>query len=93
MSRWIKVSDRLPPDGIPVFVFVDGLGMEIGRFEPGDKGWHGINFQVPTHWAPLPSPPLRESGTPWGGGAPEGPVKEDSRCTLYFRCGDGWARS
>lgn len=60
MSNWISVKDRLPDENVYVLLcFKDGpdCAMEVGiyrnnQFEAGDFIIH------PTHWQPLPDPPL-----------------------------------
>jgi hypothetical protein len=69
---WIKCSDKMPPPGRLVIVFIyrdyaDGSRpswtMDIDSREYSDGCWHGrvANEWQPTHWMPLPEPPVTES--------------------------------
>ena len=55
MSEWVKCSERMPEDGVPVLV-TDGFVVLIGSydgFDGGDYYW----TEFATHWMPLPEPP------------------------------------
>ena len=62
-NNWISVKDKLPPDGLDVFIGGPCcdvcFNMGIGFYE--DNEWFnnhsgGHTWEV-THWQPLPSPP------------------------------------
>ena len=61
MNNWIKVSDEVPYNGVPVLVFCRGaVSYSIGFRSTID--WYeretetGIGDLI-THWMPLPQPP------------------------------------
>jgi predicted RNA-binding Zn-ribbon protein involved in translation (DUF1610 family) len=61
-SRWIPVSERLPPERELVLVNHDGTGIELASLQPGGGWvicWTGFitNGVAYTHWMPLPEPP------------------------------------
>ena len=76
VPRWIPVTERLPENGVPVFV--NYIGSNDGKYHPDatavwtDYGcfwWEGsledcdAEVAVPiTHWMPLPEPPETEGG-------------------------------
>jgi hypothetical protein len=58
-SAWIACSDRMPPDGVEVLVFV---GPSLYVAERDTDGWWAVDgagcmIGGPTHWMPLPLPP------------------------------------
>lgn len=70
-TRWVPCSERLPENGVPVFI--NYIGSNDGKYHPDatavwtDHGcfwWEGsledcdTEVAVPiTHWQPLPEPP------------------------------------
>lgn len=75
LPRWIQVEERLPENGVPVFI--NYIGSNDGKYHPDgtavwtDHGcfwWEGsledcdTEVAVPiTHWMPLPEPPEVEN--------------------------------
>lgn len=62
-SKWIKCSKKLPPDHDCVLAYFDVLGMHFAAYFPKSGKWHLPEDQYrtvknPTHWMPLPEPPL-----------------------------------
>ena len=74
MSKWIKVSDRLPEhygDVLIAYKGIDILGggkekvaIDIGYHKKGLKTWHYKDndklLHCVTHWMPLPERPKRD---------------------------------
>lgn len=67
-GEWIPVSEQLPPppaseweDGVRVLAWSKGNGIDPAWFyrdsEYGDR-WSWDSTTQPTHWMPLPEPPL-----------------------------------
>lgn len=65
--KWISVKERLPPPGTKIYLIASHSsdGEQIVKSsvwawnEIGEKGdW--INWDVVTHWMPLPEPPKEE---------------------------------
>lgn len=67
MAFWIKVSEKLPPEGQYVLVFRDGYFAIANIFDhdmiTNQAMWSytGLGGD-PTHWAPLPEPPKEREG-------------------------------
>ena len=60
VPKWIKCSEKMPDEMIPVLILTDYGKMDVCRF--CDGLW--INYMRPqhsdgsvTHWMPLPEPP------------------------------------
>lgn len=67
MSKWIPVTEKLPPNNDEVFILHDSQHPNIGFYElpencqdiSGGYGWYynqglnNINFEV-THWMEIP---------------------------------------
>ena len=75
-SKWIKIEDKVPPEGVNLLYFFDCTGISLGQYygiEPdycpetghvfanGD-GW--LTGDV-THWMPLPDVPEGAYGEGW----------------------------
>jgi len=58
MSDWISVEDRLPDDDVDVLIHGGTFG--VGYRE--DDTWYELLpwTKSPTHWMPLPEPPVAE---------------------------------
>lgn len=67
MSEWIKCSERMPEDYLPVLAFFDGLTTRLVYFDSTSKCWwladnpSYIGDFSPSHWMPLPPPPREET--------------------------------
>ncbi|WP_126242259.1 DUF551 domain-containing protein [Burkholderia gladioli] len=62
-ARWIATSDRLPSSSDEVLVAVEFFGAGDWRIKVGylgeEGGWHVFGGSwTPTHWMPLPEPPI-----------------------------------
>ncbi len=71
MSEWIRVEDRMPPDGEWVIVAAkDSAGKKFvecdirwcsedqeWQYFDGSDGWVGSFHDEVTHWMPIPEPP------------------------------------
>ncbi|EOC1212835.1 DUF551 domain-containing protein [Cronobacter sakazakii] len=62
MSKWIKCSERMPPECTMVlgrvdddYDFVNLLGGHLNIFSMGE--WRIVPGAEITHWMPLPAPP------------------------------------
>lgn len=57
-SGWVSVKDRLPEDGVPVFVYTKGGAYKISEYDAQEKCFytHFIKQPAVTHWS-LPLPP------------------------------------
>ena len=70
MSRWIKCSEQMPLDNVPVLVW------KVSKFTPkyetcsiascidGEFDLLASDHFTVTHWQPLPSPPVDEQLSP-----------------------------
>lgn len=59
--RWIPVEERLPPANADVLCAVAGWGSFSGSFQHGSWFREGVWLEKPpTHWQPLPAPPVEE---------------------------------
>ncbi len=61
---WIKCSERMPPDGVEVLGWGNGMGFALVRHDVirGARYWMDssadvLEYSKPTHWQPLPEPP------------------------------------
>lgn len=64
IPRWIPVTERLPEQFKPVFVYYNrngysGTGVAEYYHDGDTKVWRGCGF-IPTHWMPLQEPPKEE---------------------------------
>lgn len=67
MSDWISVDDRLPEQESPVLIIIKHSHHNILQaafdYRVGSEGWYDfqseeeVDFNVVTHWMPLPTPP------------------------------------
>lgn len=64
--EWISVKERLPDQGIEVLVWSERYGRTFATYLATNKygtiwkfqGDPIVTFNAPSHWAPLPSPPI-----------------------------------
>gem|GEM_PF-3532036 len=68
MSEWIDIKDRLPVGPERVLVFPDPFGEVSEGYCVADGTWWSSfddsGSLSPTHWQPLPSPPLCAPSAP-----------------------------
>lgn len=61
MENWIKVSDRLPPEGkfrmSAEVLTLAGKKMRVKLYDHKLGQWDGSPQVTITHWMPLPEPP------------------------------------
>lgn len=62
-NDWVAVTDHLPPDGEYVLVYRPGEQVWPGRIVHGPvraywEDAEGYDTDPPTHWCPLPEPPM-----------------------------------
>lgn len=63
-SEWVNVNDRLPKDTKDVLI-IDANEEEayygIGSYREKGGLWciNGSNYWLPTHWMPMPKPPVK----------------------------------
>ncbi|MCY1547520.1 hypothetical protein D9M68_835860 [compost metagenome] len=58
MSEWIKCSERIPDEDVPVLVWNQHDGFDVGWQHNGF--WFGPTWNdslAPSHWMPLPEQP------------------------------------
>lgn len=101
MSNWIKCSDRLPPIHQKVLAYRLGKKTNDGPFFAMTCGnehrsWRYIDGDrcdiTPTHWQPLPAPPVAEQDAkPSVEFKPQFLGYDECRCILTQYC-DGTCR-
>jgi hypothetical protein len=56
--KWIKCSDRLPPEDLSVLIYCSPYILMDKRTNPKDGNiWACTNKEDVTHWMPLPEAP------------------------------------
>lgn len=61
--KWIKCSERMPENMIPVLVTNKNGEMFVAEWEVEYENWHlPAAGYYPTHWMPLPEKPLEPRG-------------------------------
>ena len=59
MNGWIRVEDQLPSDGHQYVLVVNQFGsVDIDRYGDSPAGGECWDEWQPTHWMPLPDPPV-----------------------------------
>lgn len=66
---WVRVEDRVPPDGLSVLVLINGLVSTVLSWRANGAWWcitdYSRGLEGVTHWhalPPLPAPPVVEGG-------------------------------
>ncbi len=69
-EKWIPVTEALPKYGTPVLAYGSRGGIFVAKYERARAEWDrdywwklnsAIHVCNPTHWMPLPQPPMEET--------------------------------